>query len=98
MSQARYGHTLATLGDGTVVAAGGAVYGQDPVASTERFHPAGAAPQTTQVTISSNVAAASFTGTGTNGNAGTFPTPATSTWTVGAGCTPASAVPAGSVL
>ena len=44
MSQARYGHTLTTLGDGTVVAPGGAVYGEDPVASAERFHPAGGAP------------------------------------------------------
>ena len=98
MSQARYGHTLATLGDGTVVAAGGAVYGQDPVASTERFHPAGAAPQTTQVTISSNVAAASFTATGTNCNAGTFATPATLTWTVGATCTLTIPVPDGYVF
>ena len=44
MSQARYGHTLTTLGDGTVLAAGGGVLSQqNPVASAERFYP-GAAP------------------------------------------------------
>ena len=101
MSQSRSDFAMTTLGDGTAVAVGGQAFGssqRDPVASAERFHPAGAASQTTQVTISSNVPGATFTATGTNCNSGTFATPATLTWTVGASCTLTIPVPDGYVF
>jgi hypothetical protein len=85
MTQARYSHTLTTLNDGTVLAAGGYVPTPTSVsASAERFYPGAAPPQ---ITISSNVATMNFTVTGTGCVPGSYITPTTLAWTPGSSCT-----------
>lgn len=86
MSQARYSHTLTTLNDGTVLAAGGYVptVPTSVSASAERFYPGAAPPQ---ITISSNVATMNFTVTGTGCFPGSYITPTTLPWTPGSSCT-----------
>jgi N-terminal glycosyl-hydrolase-114-associated domain/Bacterial Ig-like domain (group 1)/Galactose oxidase, central domain/Kelch motif len=87
MTQARYAHTLTTLSDGTVLAAGGTVNasGQTSVlTSAERFYNGTPPPQ---VTITSNVATIEFSVTGSGCAAGSYITPTTLTWTAGADCT-----------
>jgi N-acetylneuraminic acid mutarotase len=87
MSQARYGHTLTTLNDGTALAAGGVVYGGGgtaAIALAERFYPGAAPPQ---VTITSNVASMSFSIAGTGCFPGSYISPTTLSWTPGSSCT-----------
>jgi hypothetical protein len=85
MNQARYSHTLTTLSDGTVLAAGGLVSGggTTTLASAERFYNGTPPPQ---VTITSNVPA-NFTVAGTGCAAGSYLTPMTLSWTPEANCT-----------
>ena len=83
MNQARYDHTLTTLGDGSVLAVGG-TNGSSALASAERFYNGSTPPQ---ITITSNVATMSFTVTGTGCSPGGYITPSTLTWTAGASCT-----------
>jgi hypothetical protein len=86
MSQARYGHTLTMLSDGTVLAAGGTYTGLNGagITSAERFYNGTPPPM---ITISSNVATMVFNVTGTGCAAGSYLTPTTLAWTSGASCT-----------
>ncbi|HXY51167.1 MAG TPA: kelch repeat-containing protein [Terriglobales bacterium] len=98
MNQARYNHTLTTLGDGSVLAVGGTVSNggsSSTLASAERFYNGSAPPQ---VTITSNVATMDFTVTGTGCSAGSYITPSTLTWTAGASCTVMVSPPSGYVF
>ena len=83
MSQARYSHTLTTLSDGTVLAAGGIVSGGSTLASAERFQP-GTSP--TEITITSNVTGIVFGVTGTGCDAGSYITSTPLPWTAGSSC------------
>jgi hypothetical protein len=93
MSQARYGFGLSLLGDGSVLASGGAIYRQSAkLASAERYYPNAATqpppPQTVQIVISSSLSLkAGFTVIGANCQAGGYTAPAGLTWNVGASCT-----------
>jgi hypothetical protein len=86
MSQARYGHTMTTLSDGTVLATGGTSTSNSGagIASAERFYNGSAPPL---VTFSSNVATIVFAVTGTGCSDGAYITPTTLPWTAGATCT-----------
>jgi N-terminal glycosyl-hydrolase-114-associated domain/Galactose oxidase, central domain len=86
MSQARYGHTLTTLSDGTVLAAGGTYTGLNGagITAAERFYNGTPPPL---ITISSNVATIVFNVTGTGCAAGSYLTPTSLAWTSGASCT-----------
>jgi N-terminal glycosyl-hydrolase-114-associated domain/Invasin, domain 3/Kelch motif len=94
MTQARSGHTLTTLSDGTALATGGTFSGNNGagIASAERFYNGSAPPQ---VTITSNVAGMDFTATGTGCSAGSYLTPSVLLWTAAASCTVQVSPPSG---
>ena len=88
MSQARYSHTLTTLGDGSVLAAGGYYSANggptSTLASAEHYYPGAAPPQ---ITIASNVATMDFSVAGTGCFPGVYITPMTLDWTPQSSCT-----------
>jgi N-terminal glycosyl-hydrolase-114-associated domain/Galactose oxidase, central domain len=88
MTQARYGHAMVTLQDGSVLAIGGGVYSGSPyLNSAERYFP-GTGPATpVSILIGSTPSPNGFIVSGANCSAGSYNTTATLAWVPGASCT-----------
>ena len=88
MTQARLGHTMTRLNDGSVLAAGGQILSGSPyLNSAERYYPGTAPPSPVSILVSGTYPGIGLVVTGANCGQGGFTTPATLAWIPGANCT-----------
>ncbi|HEX4489497.1 MAG TPA: kelch repeat-containing protein [Terriglobales bacterium] len=87
MAQARYGHAMVTLQDGSVLAIGGGVYSGSPyLNSAERYYPGTGPASPVSILIGSTPSPNGIVVSGANCSAGSYNTTATLAWVPGASC------------